>query len=89
MWVFGYEADIAELDDIACISMMPLYQAELDDIVASDCPICGMPAINELDKPLPPLLAGPTVAFSPSDHEDGTPKDTTVNVNSGHNCEET
>lgn len=61
MWVFGYEADIAELDDIACISMMPLYQAELDDIVASDCPICGMPAINELDKPLPPLLGGSAV----------------------------
>lgn len=34
-------------------------QAELDDLLATDCPICGMPAINEVDQPLPPLPSGP------------------------------
>ena len=33
-------------------------QAELDDILASDCPICGIPAIRLLDQPLPQLPGG-------------------------------
>ena len=34
-------------------------QAELDDLLASDCPICGIPAIKLLDRPLPPVGDGP------------------------------
>lgn len=33
-------------------------QAELDDLLASDCPICGLPAIKQLDGPLPTLGNG-------------------------------
>jgi len=33
-------------------------QAELDDLLASDCPICGIPAIRLLDQPLPSLPGG-------------------------------
>jgi len=32
---------------------------ELDDILASDCPLCGSPAIDMVAKPLPALAQGP------------------------------
>lgn len=34
-------------------------RVELDDILASDCPLCGNPAIDMTAKPLPDLPQGP------------------------------
>jgi hypothetical protein len=44
---------------LLCFVPILSCQAELDDLLASDCPICGIPAIRELSLSLPELEGGP------------------------------